>query len=75
MAEVDSGEVMRKALKPAGHGNYDEVERLYGVCHCPNRSSVIFFDNNIIQLVRIFAPYGVRAATGHLFWNQMGHMT
>jgi hypothetical protein len=35
------------------------MERLYGVCHCANRLSVIFIDNNIIRLVRIFAPYGV----------------
>jgi len=43
----------------AGQGNYDEVERLYGVCHCTNNLTVILFDNNIIALVRKFAPYVV----------------
>ncbi len=33
------------------------MERLYDVCHCTNRLSVILIDNNIIQFVRIFAPY------------------
>jgi hypothetical protein len=50
---------MRKALKPAGQVDYQEMERLYGGCHCTNRLSVIFSDNNIIRLVRIFAPYGL----------------
>jgi len=45
------------AIKPACQGNYEEMERLYDVCHCTNRISVIFSDNNIIRLVRIFAPY------------------
>jgi len=45
------------AVKPAGQGNYEEMERLYSVYHCTNRLSVILFDNNIIQFVRIFAPY------------------
>ena len=48
------------AIKPAGQGNYEEMERLYDVCHCTNRLSVILFDNNIIQLVRIFAPYALQ---------------
>ena len=52
------------AVKPAGQGNYDEVERLYGVCHCTNNLAAIFFDNNIMRLVRIFAPYGPKP--GHL---------
>jgi hypothetical protein len=47
------------AVKPAGQGNYEEMERLYDVCHCANRLSVIFIDNNIIRPVRIFAPYGL----------------
>ena len=46
-----------------GQGDYEKMERLYGVCHCANRLSVIFIDNNIIQLVRIFAPYGFTAFT------------
>ena len=32
---------------------------LYDVAHCPNRLSVILPDNNIIRLVRIFAPYAL----------------
>ena len=46
------------AVKPAGQAGYQEMERLYGVCHCTNRLSTILIDNNIIQFVRIFAPYG-----------------
>jgi len=45
------------AIKPACQGNYEEMERLYDVCHCTNRLSVILIDNNIIQFIRIFAPY------------------
>ena len=45
------------------------MERFYGACHCTNRLSVISFDNNIIQSVRIFAPYAIgdtgRSATSH----------
>jgi len=51
--------MIRKASRPAGQGNCDEVEGLYDVAHCTNRLSVILFDNNIIRLVRIFAPYGL----------------
>ena len=57
-AEFEGCEVMRKALKPAGQVDYQEMERLYGGCHCANRLSVIFIDSNIMRLVRIFAPYG-----------------
>jgi hypothetical protein len=65
---------MRKALKPAGQVDYQEMERLYGGCHCANRLSVIFIDNNIIRLVRIFAPYGTHpmklaVATKHYMQN------
>jgi hypothetical protein len=50
---------MCKAVKPAGQGNCDEVERLYGVSHCTNKLSVILLDNNVIRFVRVFAPYGI----------------
>ena len=43
----------------AGQGNDEEVEGLCDMGHCANRLSVIFFDKNIIRLVRIFAPYEV----------------
>ena len=46
------------AVEPAGQGDYKEMERLYCIRHSTNRSSLILFDNNIIRLVRIFAPYG-----------------
>jgi len=49
------------AVKPAGQGDYKEMERLYGDCHYTNRLSLILFDNNIIQFVRIFAPYDIRS--------------
>ncbi len=52
------------AVKPACQGDYNEVERLDGDCHCTNRLYVILFDNNIIQLVQIFAPY----AKSRVFW-------
>jgi hypothetical protein len=45
------------AVNPTGQGDYEKMERLYGVCDCANRLSVILIDNNIIGLVRIFAPY------------------
>jgi hypothetical protein len=45
------------AVKPTGQCDYEEVEELYNVIHCANRLSVIFFDNNIILLFRLFAPY------------------
>ena len=48
------------AVKPAGQGDYQEMKWLYDVAHCPNRLSAILSDNNIIRLVRIFAPYGRR---------------
>ena len=35
---------------------------MYGVYHYTNSLSVILFDNNIIRLVRIFAPYTMRSA-------------
>jgi uncharacterized membrane protein len=47
------------AVEPASQGDYQEMERFYGVCHCTNRLSVILLDNNIIQSIRIIAPYGV----------------
>ena len=47
------------AVTLAGQGNYQEVERLHDVGHWTNRLSVILPNNNIIRLVRIFAPYGV----------------
>jgi len=52
---------MCEAVKPALQGDYQEMERLYGVCHCTNNLSVILilFDNNVIPLVRILAPYGL----------------
>jgi len=43
--------------KRAGQGDYEEVEWLYDMGHCTNRLSVLLCDNNIIRLVRIFAPY------------------
>ena len=46
------------AVKPAGQGHYEEMERLYCVRQSTHRLSLILFDNNIIWLVRIFAPYG-----------------
>jgi len=48
------------AVKPAGQSNYEEMEGLQNIWHFANRLSVILIDNNIIQFVRIFAPYGVR---------------
>jgi hypothetical protein len=33
------------------------MERLHDVNHCTNKLSVIFFDNNIIRFVQIFARY------------------
>ena len=48
------------AVKPAGQGNYDEVERLHGIFHCTNNLAVILFYNNTIRLVRILGPYGHR---------------
>ena len=51
---------MCKAVKPTGQSDYQEMERLYGVYHCTITLSLIFSDNNIIRLVRIFAPYGVK---------------
>jgi len=53
------GDRLLTAVKPAGQGDYQGMERLYGVCHCTNRLSTILFDNNIIQFFRIFAPYGI----------------
>ena len=47
------------AVTLAGQGNYQEVERLHDVGHWTNRLSVILPNNNIIRLVRIFAPYGL----------------
>ena len=35
-------------VKPAGQGDYQQMEGLYDVVHCPNRLSVILFDNNTI---------------------------
>jgi hypothetical protein len=46
------------AVKPAGQGDDQKVKGLYEDCHCGKRLFVILFSNNIIQLVRIFAPYG-----------------
>ena len=47
------------AAKPADQGNYQDVERLHDMGHCTNRLSVILPNNNIIRLVRVFAPYGL----------------
>ena len=47
------------AVMPAGQRDYEEAEGLYDRGHCPNRLAAILSDNNIIRLVRIFAPYGV----------------
>ena len=52
------------AVKPAGQHDYEEVEGVYDRGHCPNRIASIFSDNNILRLVRIFAPYAVKAAGG-----------
>ena len=49
------------AFKPTGQGDYEEVEGLYDMGHCTHRLSVILSDNNIIRLVRIFAPYAPNA--------------
>jgi ParB-like chromosome segregation protein Spo0J len=35
---------------------------VYDVGHCANRLPIIFLDTIIIGLVRIFAPYGLKAA-------------
>jgi len=48
------------AVTPAGQGNDQEVERLHDRGHWTNRLSVILPNNNIIRLVRIFAPYAIR---------------
>ena len=48
-----------KIVKPAGQGDYEKVEWLYDMGHCTNRLSVLLADNNIIWLVRIFAPYDI----------------
>lgn len=53
------------SVEPPGQGHYEEAEGLYDVTHCPIRSSVILSENNIIQLVRIFAPYGIRRIQPH----------
>ena len=55
-------------VKPAGRGDYQQMEKRYAVCQCTNRLSVISPDSNIIRFVRIFAPYGVQtfAGPGHL---------
>ena len=50
---------MRGVVKPAGPGNYDEVERLYGLCYRTNKLAVILFDNNSIRVVRFFDPTGL----------------
>jgi hypothetical protein len=50
------------AVKSADQSDYEEMESLYDVCHCTNRLSVILLDNNIIRLVRIFAPCEVQAS-------------
>ena len=55
------------AVKPAGQGDYPEMERLYGVCHRTNRLSTILLDNNIIQFVQLFAPYDPKANETRLF--------
>ena len=47
------------AVESAGQGDYKEMERLYCVRHSTNRLSLILFDNNIIRLVRVFAPYAL----------------
>jgi hypothetical protein len=44
--------------------HYGQVEGLYDIGHCTNRLSVIFSENNIIRLVRIFAPYEVQLKRG-----------
>ena len=49
--------VSHAAVKPAGQGDYKELKGLYDMDHCTNGLSVILPDNNIIRLVRIFAPY------------------
>ena len=45
------------AIKSSGKSDYQEMERLYNVCYCNNRLSVILFDYNSIRFDRIFAPY------------------
>jgi hypothetical protein len=50
-------DVLLVPVEPAGQGDYQQMKWLYDVAHCPNRLSVILPDNNIIRLVRIFAPY------------------
>lgn len=46
------------AVKAADHGDDLEMASLYGVFHCTNNLPIRLIDNNIIRLVRIFAPYG-----------------
>jgi len=52
------------SVKPTGQCDYEEVERLYDMGHQTNRLSVILFDNNIIPLVRFFAPYDLLRRNG-----------
>jgi len=54
-----AGDSLLMAVKPAGQGNYQEADRLYDMGHCTNRLSVNLRSNNIIRLVRVFAPYGL----------------
>ena len=47
------------AVKPTGQCDDQKLKGMYDVRHCKNRLTVILFDNNIIRIIRIFAPYGV----------------
>ena len=58
LSDETAGDGLLMAVKPAGQGNYQELERLHDMGHWTNRLSIILPNNDIIRLVRVFAPYG-----------------
>ena len=56
--EIIDDHLLLAVKRPAGQRNYEEVKGLYDRGNCQNRLAAILTDNNIIRLVRIFAPYG-----------------
>jgi len=50
---------MCKAVQPAGQGDYQQIGGLYDIHHRTETLFAMSFHNNIIRLVRIFAPYGI----------------
>jgi len=64
------------AVKPADHGDDLEMASLYGVFYCTNNLPIRLIDNNIIRLVRIFAPYAAKKLLllpEKEFFNRIGH--